>query len=370
MACIPSPFVPFSFSSRQISKNLNRGNQDMKDAFGRVFLTDDLPGTGGQIKERPEDFIVEEIPLYQYSDAGGFAFLFLEKTNLSNLDLVNLIRKHLDLEDHEVGVAGWKDKRAITRQWISLPHEKASQGRLAPLADKGIKILEKRRHSNKLRTGHLLGNRFSVLIRQPDPEAETRAASIIQRLQNHGLPNFYGPQRFGAGGDNPQKGLALLLGKYRVSSVRKRKLLISAFSSLLFNLTLRNRIEQNLFARLLPGDIAKKHDTGGLFLVSDAAKEQPRADRLEISATGPIWGKKMRRAGEEAGVLEEKILTAQGLKPDVFRRQPGSRRSLRVALREVTIKPELEGLRLEFFLPKGSYATVLLNEIMKVRANA
>jgi tRNA pseudouridine13 synthase len=369
MACIPSPYLPFSFSPRQISKNLNNVNPDMKDASGRIFLTDDLPGTGGRIKERPEDFIVEEIPLYQFSDAGDFAFLFLEKTNLSNLDLVNLIGKHLDLEDHEVGVAGWKDKRAITRQWISLPHEKASQERLAPLADKGIRILETRRHSNKLRIGHLLGNRFSVLIRQPDQEAQNRAASIIQRLQTDGLPNFYGPQRFGAGGDNPQKGLALLLGKYRVPSVRKRKLLISAYSSLLFNLTLRNRIEKDLFTRLLPGDIAKKHDTGGLFLVSDAAQEQPRADRLEISATGPIWGKKMRRAGEEAGALEERILTAQGLTPDVFRKQPGSRRSLRVALREFTIKPELEGLRMEFFLPKGSYATILLDEIMKSRAN-
>jgi tRNA pseudouridine13 synthase len=365
MACIRSPYLPFSVSPRQSAQNLNQANPDMKDTFGRIFLTQDLPGTGGRIKERPEDFIVEEIPLYQFSDGGDFAFLFLEKTNLSNLDLVNLVRKNLDLEDHEVGVAGWKDKRAITRQWISLPREKTSEDRLAPLADKGIKILEKRRHSNKLRIGHLLGNRFSVLIRQPGPEAENRAAAIIQRLQTHGLPNFYGTQRFGSGGDNPKKGLALLLGKYRLRSVRQRKLLISAYSSLLFNLTLRKRIEQDFFTRLLPGDIAKKHDTGGIFLVSDAAKEQPRADRLEISATGPIWGKKMRRAGEEAGALEERILSAQGLTPDVFRKQPGSRRSLRVALREFTIKPELEGLRLEFFLPKGSYATVLLDEIMK-----
>lgn len=337
----------------------------MNDTFGRIFLTPDLPGTGGRIKERPEDFIVEEIPLYPFSDGGAFAFLFLEKTNLSNLELVSLLRKHLDLEDHEVGIAGWKDKRAITRQWISLPQEKTAEERLVPLADKGIKILEKRRHSNKLHIGHLLGNRFSVLVRQPDPQAENRATAIVQHLQTHGLPNFYGPQRFGARGDNPKKGLALLRGKYRVPSVRQRKLLISAYSSLLFNLTLRNRMEENLFTRLLPGDIAKKHDTGGLFLVSDAAKEQPRADRLEISATGPIWGKKMRRAGEKAGALEERILSAQGLTPNVFGKQPGSRRSLRVALGEFTIKPELEGLRLEFFLPKGSYATVLLDEIMK-----
>ena len=124
-------------------------------------------------------------------------------------------------------------------------------------------------------------------------------------------------------------------------------------------------MERDLFTRLLPGDIAKKHDTGGLFLVSDTAKEQPRADRLEISATGPIWGKKMKRAQAEAGGLEERILTSQGLTPDVFHKEPGSRRSLRVVLRELTMRTESEGLRLEFFLPKGSYATVLLDEIMK-----
>ena len=337
----------------------------MKDTFGRIFLTHDLPGTGGRIKERVEDFMVEEVPLYQFSDSGGFSFLFVEKTDLSSLDLVKVMREQLDLEDHEVGLAGWKDKRAVTRQWISLPFEKTSEDRLAPIADRGIRILQKRRHSNKLRIGHLLGNRFSVLIRQPDPQAENRAASIIQRLQKHGLPNFYGAQRFGAGGDNPQKGLALLQGKYRLPSVRQRKLLISACNSLLFNLTLKDRMERGLYARLLPGDIAKKHDTGGLFLVSDTAKEQPRADRLEISATGPIWGKKMKRAQDEAGGLEEEILTSQGLTPDVFHKQPGSRRPLRVVLRELTMQPEAEGLRLEFFLPKGSYATVLLDEIMK-----
>ena len=124
-------------------------------------------------------------------------------------------------------------------------------------------------------------------------------------------------------------------------------------------------MQQNIFTKLLPGDIAKKHDTGGIFLVSDPEKEQPRADRLEISATGPMWGKKMIRARNEAAALEEKILSSQGLTQDIFRKQPGSRRSLRIALKEVTVGQEKDGLRLEFFLPKGSYATVLLDEIMK-----
>ena len=337
----------------------------MNDDFGRIYLTDDLPGIGGRIKDRPEDFVVEEIPLYDFSDQGNFAFLLLKKVNLSTLDFVALIRKHLDLRDEEVGLAGWKDKRAITSQWVSVPRDKITARRLGQLAGDGIQTVEQRHHSHKLRTGHLLGNRFSILLRQADSEAENRAQDIIQQLQTLGLPNFYGPQRFGASGNNPEKGLALLLGQYRLRSVRKRKLLLSSYSSLLFNFTLKKRMEQHLFTKLLPGDIAKKHDTGGIFLVSDPEKEQPRADRLEISATGPIWGKKMKRAGDAAAALEEKILSSQGLTPDVFRKQPGSRRSLRIALKEVNLSQEKEGLRLEFFLPKGSYATVLLDEIMK-----
>lgn len=337
----------------------------MNDDFGRIHLTSDLPGTGGRIKEQPEDFIVEELPLYEPADEGNFAFLLLKKVNLSTLDFVALIRKHLDLRDAEVGLAGWKDKRAITSQWVSVPRDKVTASRLGQLAGDGIQTVEQRHHSHKLRTGHLLGNRFSILLRQAESEAENRAQDIIQQLQTLGMPNFYGPQRFGAAGNNPEKGLALLLGQYRLRSVRKRKLLVSSYSSLLFNLTLKKRMEQDLFTKLLSGDIAKKHDTGGIFLVSDPEKEQPRADRLEISATGPIWGKKMKRAGDAAAALEEKILSTQGLTPDVFRKQPGSRRSLRIALKEVNLSQENEGLRLEFFLPKGSYATVLLDEIMK-----
>ena len=365
MACIRSPYLPFSVSPRHIAQNPNHANPDMNDTFGRIFLTQDLPGTGGRIKEQPEDFVVEEIPLYDFSDQGNFALLLLKKVNFSTLDFVACIRKHLHLRDEEVGLAGWKDKRAITSQWVSVPRENISESRLDRLTGEGIKILQIRHHSNKLRTGHLLGNHFTILIRQADAEAENRAQAIIQQLQTFGLPNFYGPQRFGARGDNPEKGLALLLGQYRLRSVRKRKLLVSSYNSLLFNLTLKERMEKDLFAKLLQGDIAKKHDTGGIFLVSDPEKEQPRADRLEISATGPIWGKKMKRAGNEAAALEEKILSSQGVTPDVFRKQPGSRRSLRIALKEVNVCQEKEGLRLEFFLPKGSYATVLLDEIMK-----
>jgi tRNA pseudouridine13 synthase len=337
----------------------------MHETFGRIYLTQDLSGVGGCLKERPEDFFVEEVPLYPCTGEGDFAFLLVETVNLSTLDLVARLRRHLALADHEVGLAGWKDKRAVTRQWVSVPRAHLTERSLRELSTGGVTILEERHHPHKLRTGHLLGNRFSILIREPKPQAVGLARAILDQLEATGLPNFYGIQRFGTSGDNPEEGLAILRGKKRLRSPRKEKLLVSASTSLLFNLTLKERLQRGLFTRLLQGDIAKKHDTGGLFHVVDPAAEQERADRLEISPTGPIWGKKMMEARDEAAVLEREILERQGLAADIFRKQPGSRRALRIPLKQITLREEPDGLRLEFFLPKGSYATVLLDEIMK-----
>lgn len=337
----------------------------MNETLDRIYLTRDLPGTGGRLKERPEDFLVEEIPLYPCAGEGDFAFLLVETVNLSTLDLVARLRRHLALQDHEVGLAGWKDKRAVTRQWVSVPRAHLSEEALRELSAEGVSILEERRHLHKLRTGHLLGNRFSILIREPKPQAVGLARAILDELEAAGLPNFYGIQRFGTGGDNPAEGLAILRGKKRLGSPRKERLLVSSSTSHLFNLTLKERMERGLSTRLLRGDIAKKHDTGGLFHVVDPVQEQGRADRLEISPTGPIWGKKMMETRDEAAVLEREILERQGLAPDIFRKQPGSRRALRIPLKQITLREEPDGLRLEFFLPKGSYATVLLDEIMK-----
>jgi tRNA pseudouridine13 synthase len=337
----------------------------MYERLGRVYVTQDLPGTGGRLKEHPEDFFVGEVPLYPCTGEGNFAFFLVETVNLSTLDLVARLRRHLALADHEVGLAGWKDKRAVTRQWVSVPRAHLSDGPLRELSAGGVTLREERRHPHKLRTGHLLGNRFSILIREPKPRAVDLARAILDKLEASGLPNFYGIQRFGASGDNPEKGLAVLRGKKHLRSLRKERLLVSSSTSLLFNLTLKERLERGLFTRLLQGDVAKKHDTGGLFHVVDPAREQERADRLEISPTGPIWGRKIMEARDEAAVLEREILERLGLTADIFRKQTGSRRAFRIPLKQIALREESDGLRLEFFLPKGSYATVLLDEIMK-----
>ncbi len=180
------------------------------------------------------------------------------------------------------------------------------------------------------------------------------------------MPNFYGVQRFGMHGDNAQQGLAVLEGR----GPRKlwlRRFVLSALQSALFNLWLAERMRQGWFGELLVGDIAKKTDTGGLFLVEDAAAERPRFERGEITYTGPIYGSRMRWAEGEPGALEHRILEEAGIALEALRRAhlDGTRRAARLLLHGLDIEPHPEGLLFSFTLPKGAYATTLLREFIK-----
>ena len=155
------------------------------------FLTADLPGIGGVIKRFPEDFEVEEIPAYQPSGEGEFLYLWIEKKSMGAEYFTRLIARQLDLSPGEVGVAGLKDRHAITRQMVSVPAGAA--GRLQQLEVQGIRVLRVSRHGNKLRPGHLRGNRFRILIRNAVMEACQRVEQILARIRQDGLPNYYAP---------------------------------------------------------------------------------------------------------------------------------------------------------------------------------
>src|SRR5262245_25557226 len=161
------------------------------------LVTADLPGIGGRVKTEVEDFDVEEVPAYEPSGAGEFLYLWVEKRDMGAEYFTRLVAKRLGIVAGEVGSAGLKDRRAVTRQWISVPT--AVESRLADLEGDGIRVLRVSRHTNKLRPGHLHGNRFSIVIRDVPPEAATALPAIVARLQERGLPNYYGTQRFGRG---------------------------------------------------------------------------------------------------------------------------------------------------------------------------
>jgi tRNA pseudouridine13 synthase len=229
-----------------------------------------------------------------------------------------------------------------------------------------VEVVWARRHRNKLKRGHLLGNRFRIVVLHPELEAMARAEVIAQALQSHGLPNFYGAQRFGIDDDNAQRGREVLLGQ----GPRERwlrRFLLSAYQAALFNAWLTERIGRGWFERLLTGDIAKKTDTGGLFEVVDAAVELPRFQRGEITYTGPIYGARLWWARGEPGELERMVLERAEVTTEMLRRArlDGSRRPARLFLSDLSIEPHPDGLLFAVTLPKGAYATTVLREFMK-----
>lgn len=332
------------------------------------LLTADLPGIGGQIKTEPEDFEVEEIPAYQPCGSGEFLYLWVEKRDMGAEYFVRQVARRLGIAVGEVGCAGLKDRHAVTRQMVCVPA--SAELALPQLEGDGVRVLSVSRHGNKLRPGHLHGNRFRILVRGVESGAAQRVAPVLERLRHDGLPNFYGSQRFGRDGETARLGFALLSGdRAGARSPFLRKLALSAAQSALFNRYLARRMADGLMRRVLPGDVMARWPFGGMFVAQDLATEQLRLDQREIVPAGPIFGRKMFRAADEAAAREDAVLQEPGLSVPSFsgfgKLLSGTRRHNLVYVDDLTATDEPEGLRLFFTLPAGSYATVLLREVTK-----
>lgn len=323
-----------------------------------------LPSTGGEIRTRLEDFVVEEVPKYLPNGQGPHAYAFVEKRGLTTHDLVShLCSQGVSMKD--VGVAGRKDKYAVTRQWLSVPGD--SEHVIGTLNDlDGVTVLETSRHQNKLGVGHLSANRFEITVRGPVKDWQTRADAILSYLEQQGLPNYFGPQRFGRFNTNVIDAFRLLKGDKVPGGRRLQTFFLSSLQSHLFNWNLKRRIESGFFHMVLEGDRAQKHDTGGMFLVEDAIRECERAARLEISPALPLHGRKVRYSAGQAGKLEQDILDHFGLsRNDLRSLGVGARRISRVRISDISLKAKNCGYTVGFTLPSGSYATCLLRELVK-----
>jgi tRNA pseudouridine13 synthase len=332
------------------------------------LVTASLPGIGGKIKEIPEDFEVQEIPAYSCSGTGSHLFLWVEKRDMGAEFFARQVARRLDIPVGEVGTAGLKDRRAVTRQWVSVPEN--CQDRLTQLDGDGIRVLEVQRHDNKLRPGHLRGNHFRILIRKPVPEAVERLPALIEMLKTQGMPNYYGPQRFGRDGDNALLGMDLLTGKAKKRMPPfLRKLVLSAAQSALFNQYLAQRLRDGLFRQVLDGDVMAKWPVGGMFVAKDISREQERFDARETVHAGPIFGRKTFAAAALAAAREAAVLAIAALSLESFRAQgkllQGTRRHNLIYLDDLLAVAEPDGIRVTVSLPAGSYATTLLNELMK-----
>jgi tRNA pseudouridine13 synthase len=325
------------------------------------------------IRTTPEDFIVEEIPAYPASGKGEHLFITLRKTGRTTLDVVRELARAFGADQRGVGFAGMKDRHAITTQTVSIPVPMAVavEPLVAALSLPGVEILDAKRHDNKLKPGHLDGNRFRIRLRGLSLDDAVLVRAKLEETSRRGAPNFFGPQRFGRDGTNPARALAWLVGKERGPRDRhEQRLLFSALQSMLFNQVLDRRFADGTWTTVLPGDLAKKHDSGGLFLVAndgpDLDDARARAASLAISATGPMFGVKMRWPEGSVRELEQEVLTAVLPDPtrlDDFRALgEGTRRSLRLEFAGFeAADPDASGmLAVSFVLPKGGYATTVL----------
>ena len=335
-------------------------------------LTAALPGTGGTLRVTPDDFEVEEIPAYAPSGQGEHLFLWIEKIGVDTPEAALRVASALGLHLSDVSWAGLKDRVARTRQWLSVPaRAEATLGSLVPTPE--LRLLGHARHGNKLRVGHLRGNRFRIRIR--DAVRPGAAGPVMERLVAEGLPNAFGEQRFGRG-DTALRGRALVRGERlpQKPSAFERKLYVSAYQAQLFNRMLEARLREGVLRRALAGDLMRKTDSGGLFVCREPEVDQPRVDRREIVATGPIFGWKMQRPAGDVDAAEQAVLASEELTLDSFRRlgsiAEGTRRPFAVPVTDAHWSVEGSTVELSFSLPAGSYATVLLDEIMKSSAGS
>jgi tRNA pseudouridine13 synthase len=336
------------------------------------YLTADVPGIGGALRIDPSDFEVEEVPAYQPSGEGSHVFAWIEKRGVTSIQAARGLAAAVGANDRDVGIAGMKDRHAVTRQLMSFPPPVTPEALLAA-AVPGVTVLAATRHPHKLRTGHLRGNRFRLVVRglalAADAAAET-ARLVLGRLgEAPGSPNWYGEQRFGAAGDNAARGRAMLTSRGRGG--REARLFVSAYQSELFNRYLERRIGDGLYRTVIAGDILALA-SGATFASTEPEVDQARLERGEVVPTGPMFGHSMRAPaeGSDAAAREASLLAEEGIEPASFkplgRLAPGARRPLAIPLEGAEVEPVApDAIRVAFELPAGAYATSVMREVMK-----
>lgn len=335
--------------------------------------------------QNAKDFVVEEIPLYPFSGSGEHLALKIRKKGLSTWELVQALSERIGVKARDVGYAGLKDKQAMTVQHLTLPakFEKAFEQFEHPQ----IKILEMTRHNNKLKLGHLKGNRFFIRLKKVRPHDALKLAEALNKIGEAGMPNFFGFQRFGRDGDNYKKARAMLDGNAKIRGRKMQNFLINALQSERFNAWLTKRLEishliegfkpaeiagelgwdasvieavknQPQFFRLLEGDVMCHYPHGKLYEAQDLANEAERFKKHDVSPTGVLSGHRVVMASGLAGQIEMPF----------FEDIPASGDR-----RYAWVFPSVENSRyieeeahfeLAFTLPKGSYATALLEELL------
>ncbi len=324
------------------------------------------PSGKGEIRTFPEDFIVEESLAFEPSGNGEHIFLQIQKTGENTEYVARQLARFANVRQRDIGFAGMKDRHAITTQWFSVWLPKGDKPNWGNFEADGFKILSITRHARKLKRGALANNRFELTIREWQGD-KTKTIEQLTAIKNHGVPNYYGSQRFGNGGQNVVKALAMFQGA-KVGR-EQRSLYLSATRSFLFNHILSGRIENESWATGLDGDVFMIDGSHSCFACETIDDDiRARLTQNLLHPTGALFGKGESRLTGEALILEQNELDlflelTNGL---IQFGLENDRRALRVNVSNLTWEFNDDTLKLKFNLPAGSYATAVLREIIEI----
>jgi tRNA pseudouridine13 synthase len=323
----------------------------------------------GELRTEAADFVVEEQLGFAPDGGESHRLLQVEKVGANTLFVARALAVRAGRPPADIGFAGQKDRRAVARQWFSVPATRDTAS-FVGYSGEGFRVLSEHPHSRKLRRGALAGNHFRIRARglKGDRGAVTER---IAQLAANGLPNYFGAQRFGREGANLRR-VRQWLDTGRLQRGREqRAFVLSSARALAFNAVLAARVQGNTWNRLLPGEVINLAGSQSVF-----AAEHPddglrrRLQEGDLSPTGPMCGAGGVLPGGEAGRVEAAALEAVAPLPALLSAVGlrGERRAL--ILRPAALRHGYEGdvLTLEFDLPRGAFATSLLRELVDVRA--
>jgi tRNA pseudouridine13 synthase len=314
----------------------------------------------GLLRSVPEDFQVVERLGFEPDGEGAHLLLRVRKVDCNTNWVASRLARMLEVSARDVGYSGLKDRHAVTEQWFSVPSHATGAIDADALAQDGLTVLEMTGHNRKLRRGTHRANEFRIVVREvaADPAALDERLSAISV---GGVPNYFGLQRFGRGGNNLR--LAQSLASGRRLRRRDRGFALSAARALIFNAILSHRVAEGSWNRLLPGDVAGLAGSRSHFQVEavDAELEE-RLARQDVHPTGPLWGRGSPDTAAEIRVMEADIaaehvalsgmLEVEGLEQ--------ARRPLRLSVEGLEWSLDGDALVLSFELEAGGFATSVL----------
>ena len=332
-------------------------------------------------------FFVEEVPLFKFTGHGNNLILKIKKQDMSTWKLIHVISKATGLNERDIGYAGLKDKNATAIQYISIP--KNVERELKNLTTEKIEILEKTYNKVPIKIGHLKGNKFSIKLHNVNQKSATAIEKVSKEMSQHGIPNYFGYQRFGEDRRSYLQGKDIAQSGKKLKGA-KEKLLVASYQSYLFNSWLSERIrvslainsyspsevskklsypkplvealtKQKQFFKLFIGDIMMPYPYGKDLFVKDMLYSSEQFLEGKLSPTGLICGSHAKRSVSDAYHLEATYDDSE------LNALKGDRRFAWIWPKDLSSKynSDTKVLTIEFYLPKGSYATTFLEEIGK-----